>query len=207
MFESKPKKQEAFLETPDVSQKDLLKKANGRAVGEEEIYVMPENFRKKMAKKGMTRIKKRHFSPWTILLVAVLVLIVGGGIFYWWAKSYYIVSLSEQPVSPSTLREEEAPPEMPLEESEEAIIEEPVEELPDESAPLTLRAIIKDAEEAVLSSLELYIPEGAYDPELKPEFNVEELPFNETYASTYDYISYTIKRIYLPINIFALWEA
>ncbi len=154
MFESKPKKQEQFDQTPDVSQKDLLKEVKEEKI-EEEIYVMPETFRKAMAKKGGPSIKK-GLSPWAILLIAVFVLLVIGGGLYWWVETNYLTP--KVIPSPSPLVQEN-------------LIEEPIES-PEEttevvvSSPLDLKATIKDQNQEIISSLELSIPEGAYEPTL-----------------------------------------
>ncbi|OQB44508.1 MAG: hypothetical protein BWY03_00030 [Parcubacteria group bacterium ADurb.Bin159] len=191
MFESKPKKQEQFDQTPDVSQKDLLKEVKEEKI-EEEIYVMPETFRKAMAKKGGPSIKK-GLSPWAILLIAVFVLLVIGGGLYWWVETNYLTP--KVIPSPSPLVQEN-------------LIEEPIES-PEEttevvvSSPLDLKATIKDQNQEIISSLELSIPEGAYEPTLEPSFNLEELPFTEIYnKGDYQVIvgPYKISPADIPFN-------
>ena len=201
MFESQPKKQEDFLETPDISQRELLKKADGRET-EEEIYVMPENFREKIAKGKIGKTKKKRFSIWVVLLIAVLILALGGGGFYFWAKSYIkkpAPSIPQPPfASPPTPTETE-------EKGEESAQtpEEPSQEIPAESAPISIKATIKSKEGEEISSLELNIPKGAYDPSLKPEFKVKEMPSSEIYnQGDYQVIvgPYQISPIDIPFS-------
>jgi len=182
MFESKPKKQEDFLQTPDVARKELLSNVDGQQEMEGEIHVMPEKFRQALIKKGIGG-RSSGFSIWKFLLIILIVFLIGGGVFYWWVKTYYLAPL-ETFSSEEDIFEEQPEEKAEQEKSVETQPQEVVEEKQEQevlSPPFNVKTMIKNQQGEILSYLEIDIPKGAYDPNLNPDFAVKEIPFEEKY--------------------------
>jgi len=145
MFESKPKKQEDFLQTPDVARKELLSNVDGQQEMEGEIHVMPEKFRQALIKKGIGG-RSSGFSIWKFLLIILIVFLIGGGVFYWWVKTYYLAPL-ETFSSEEDIFEEQPEEKAEQEKSVETQPQEVVEEKQEQevlSPPFNVKTMIKN---------------------------------------------------------------
>ncbi|MBU4369314.1 hypothetical protein KKG58_00955 [Patescibacteria group bacterium] len=162
-----PQQSATKFATPELAKKEIIQEADEGGDSEEEtIRVMADKFRKSKPKRLGRGKKKSNF---LIILLVVVVLIIAGGLgFYFWAQKYSQETVTPEPLTEPTDTEIEPIEPIEEEELETEIIEEEVM-----SEEQTLKKELKNDNDELVSWIEIYLPEGAIETDIKLEISGE----------------------------------
>jgi len=169
------------FDTPEMAKKGIIEEAT-KAGGstEEELYVMSDKFRKTKTKADMPGKKSKKSSLLIIILVLILV-IIGVAAFYLWTRGFFRIGTKIEPIKTEQTEAEQTETEV---ETPPALTEEEV----GVSEEKTLSKELKSEEGEVISRIEFHLPEGAIDPDMELDVQVESLSEETEYEKDYKII-------------------